>query len=1137
MILQRAIHLSLLLLLLQLGASPAASQRLIVGTASAGNYIHAEEEVDFSAVGYRAKINITSDVPVTVQRYSKGGDGFLMGQQPVPENMAKVLVTSNCDTSETANVVPDIVVSKTGSITVTLGVTEEDANAMKFLAPSSYSAFWTWFNDFCGFNPAEFAIPDDGCPEGQCLDPDGVCSSASCTPDAPVLIEEPWPVLLPGEPSCDSFAACYEEGSTCARGTESCCGDTYDSLKCDCANIDGSLQYMCFFTDACLRPSCCGSGPPADKPPPADGTCAIGELCKTGIDDDYCCDYYDELGGTGTYCSKSGGSIIPAIEMPGKCEVGPNADPAKACGAGEFCELDTGACNSESAVYFGLCAEIPDMCNGEWDPVCGCDGRTHSNVCKAHSSGFSVSRIGECDPPLIDELPSKCEVAFDADPATACGMGEFCELDTGACNSKSAVHSGLCAETPEMCTEEWDPVCGCDGRTHSNVCKARSAGTSISGMGACASDVPTNQPTNVPTNLPTVQPTTLATAESVKAEPTTGPISSTLPPTSNPTGPPSKEATEMPSKSPIGASTSTSSLTGSPSKETPASVATTVTSTTAATSSEGTATSAATTDASTTGTTTVSTAATTASFAIDGDFPTKAPSTKLSNSEVPTPPPNWWEEQEDLDRATSPNSAFNHSRSFLFYVATTFMAIVFVSVILPGNGGNNNLWGFGKFAVAAMAVSSLYSKRFPASKGGSIRKNNHKGSESFPAPNQRALQKICTYNVEILIDGCAHPLEISAPSGRVVDVVIEDLESEQRPDDSCVTDYQATLNFTVTDEKDVLDLKANGTVDTLPQWGFQCLQAVAGRPFVDATGGSLQAIPWVPDDEAESMISALSWTGEALMETHASSISNATSRGRFLLGEDWIQRALGEHASVASFSAFSIALMSNQAPSDLVEDALKAGLDEVRHSRISFDIASKLTGKEVGPGPLPESKLEFGQDLKALALAVAREGCVDETLSTFAAAVEVKHITDVLNEGVQDTPYSSIDRDLLAFIRNALVTIAMDESNHSALAWRTLNWVCSVDRNVCDAVYMDVFEESNLEMRFKQRAASLFGETSSVLHSMRGEWKKIFKAHQGKPVPESICNDDDMVHVGEDQSGQPLLTSVTESVLRQVSCI
>jgi len=850
--------------------------------------------------------------------------------------------------------------------------------------------------------------------------------------------------------SCQSGATCSESGSTCGRGTETCCGVTHDSLKCTCADRgNGRLEYsICLYTEACMMPSCCGSGSPADQPPAAPGTCNRGSLCDTGIEDDYCC---TDMKGAGTYCSKSGGSIIPAIEMPGKCEVGPNADPA-----------------------------------------------------------------------------------------TACGMGEFCELDTGACNSESAVHSGLCAETPEMCTEEWDPVCGCDGRTHSNVCKARSAGTSISGMGACASDVPTNQPTNVPTNLPTVQPTTLATlatAESVKAEPTTGPISSTLPPTSNPTGPPSKEATEMPSKSPIGASTSTSSLTGSPSKETPASVATTVTSTTAATSSEGTATSAATTDASTTGTTTVSTAATTASFAIDGDFPTKAPSTKLSNSEVPTPPPNWWEEQEDLDRATSPNSAFNHSRSFLFYVATTFMAIVFVSVILPGNGGNNNLWGFGKFAVAAMAVSSLYSKRFPASKGGSIRKNNHKGSESFPAPNQRALQKICTYNVEILIDGCAHPLEISAPSGRVVDVVIEDLESEQRPDDSCVTDYQATLNFTVTDEKDVLDLKANGTVDTLPQWGFQCLQAVAGRPFVDATGGSLQAIPWVPDDEAESMISALSWTGEALMETHASSISNATSRGRFLLGEDWIQRALGEHASVASFSAFSIALMSNQAPSDLVEDALKAGLDEVRHSRISFDIASKLTGKEVGPGPLPESKLEFGQDLKALALAVAREGCVDETLSTFAAAVEVKHITDVLNEGVQDTPYSSIDRDLLAFIRNALVTIAMDESNHSALAWRTLNWVCSVDRNVCDAVYMDVFEESNLEMRFKQRAASLFGETSSVLHSMRGEWKKIFKAHQGKPVPESICNDDDMVHVGEDQSGQPLLTSVTESVLRQVSCI
>jgi hypothetical protein len=85
----------------------------------------------------------------------------------------------------------------------------------------------------------------------------------------------------------------------------------------------------------------------------------------------------------------------------------------------------------------------------------------------------------------------------------------------------------------------------------------------------------------------------------------------------------------------------------------------------------------------------------------------------------------------------------------------------------------------------------------------------------------------------------------------------------------------------------------------------------------------------------------------------------------YLLVEDWTQRALGEHSSVASFSVFSIALMTNQAPSDLVNDALNAGLDEVRHAKTSFEIASVLAGRDVRPGPLPPSSHEFHGDLRA----------------------------------------------------------------------------------------------------------------------------------------------------------------------------
>ena len=289
-----------------------------------------------------------------------------------------------------------------------------------------------------------------------------------------------------------------------------------------------------------------------------------------------------------------------------------------------------------------------------------------------------------------------------------------------------------------------------------------------------------------------------------------------------------------------------------------------------------------------------------------------------------------------------------------------------------------------------------------------------------------------------------------------------------------------------------LDLPADGSVPTLPEFGFECQRMVIGRPFVDATGGSLQAMPaLVSRSEAESTVSSsLSWTGETLKENGVS-LSNETNQGeRFLLGEDWTDRALGEHASVASFSAFSIALMTNSAPSDLVQSALTAGLDEIRHAKISFEVASKLIGREIGPGPLPESKLEFGQDLTALALAVAREGCVDETLAAFAAAAEVEHITEVLEKRVQDSPYANIDPDLLAYIRKELVTIAKDESNHSALAWQTLSWVCSVDPSVCDNVHRDVFQESIVELRFNQRADSSFGDKSAVLELLRGSGRK-----------------------------------------------
>ncbi len=65
-----------------------------------------------------------------------------------------------------------------------------------------------------------------------------------------------------------------------------------------------------------------------------------------------------------------------------------------------------------------------------------------------------------------------------------CPATQFCNgLSTGLCPGPAQF--GVCATKPQVCTDIFDPVCGCDGETHGNACEASAAGVAVSSKGAC----------------------------------------------------------------------------------------------------------------------------------------------------------------------------------------------------------------------------------------------------------------------------------------------------------------------------------------------------------------------------------------------------------------------------------------------------------------------------------------------------------------------------------------------------------------------------------------------------------------------------------------------------------------------------
>jgi hypothetical protein len=152
------------------------------------------------------------------------------------------------------------------------------------------------------------------------------------------------------------------------------------------------------------------------------------------------------------------------------------------------------------------------------------------------------------------------------------------------------------------------------------------------------------------------------------------------------------------------------------------------------------------------------------------------------------------------------------------------------------------------------------------------------------------------------------------------------------------------------------------------------------------------------------------------------SVQNFSPEIRETVGMRWADAALAEHASIASFSRFSLHLLAVGAPSELIASSHKAALDEIKHAKMCFSISSAYLGEDLSPGKLPLDGNVIGEtDLCSIVTAAVVEGCIGETISAFEATL-------------------AMEKAQLKATRNTLSVIAGDELRHAQLSWRFVKW-------------------------------------------------------------------------------------------------